>query len=356
AIRRRIKPQQIVVALSGLLVLAYGTSTYMALERAHRQTLDDAVATIESMTRSTEIGANRAIFEADMTLLGVSQMLAEVMPDKALDDPAVKVLLRQLNDQNLVVRDLMVIDNTGREVNTAASTAGPARDDAKLAFFTAHENEILPALYVGPPSRNPRTGTWSIMLSRPLLRGETRLGVVAAEVPISIFANFFKSVVTTNATQVALLFDDGTLVASDPHHEELTGRALPGAAPILEIAKTRATGLIRHSAGVDGRPQLVSFRKIPARPLIITVSRDRAAILARWWQECAASIGAFLLFALTAGVLTVLVVRGLNRQQKITAGLRLSEENLKRQTDLLQLTLENMGEGLSVFDSEGRLV
>jgi signal transduction histidine kinase len=250
----------------------------------------------------------------------------------------------------------MVIDNTGREVNTAASTAGPARDDAKLAFFTAHENEILPALYVGPPSRNPRTGTWSIMLSRPLLRGETRLGVVAAEVPISIFANFFKSVVTTNATQVALLFDDGTLVASDPHHEELTGRALPGAAPILEIAKTRATGLIRHSAGVDGRPQLVSFRKIPARPLIITVSRDRAAILARWWQECAASIGAFLLFALTAGVLTVLVVRGLNRQQKITAGLRLSEENLKRQTDLLQLTLENMGEGLSVFDSEGRLV
>ena len=65
--------------------------------------LDDAVTTVESMTRSIEIGTNRSIFEGDMTLLGISQFIAQVMPDKPLGGSEVKALLRQLNDQNLVV-------------------------------------------------------------------------------------------------------------------------------------------------------------------------------------------------------------------------------------------------------------
>ena len=47
------------------------------------------------------------------------------------------------------------------------------------------------------------------MLSRPRLRGDRRLGVVAAEVPITVFTNFFKSVVTTSETTVSMIFDDG---------------------------------------------------------------------------------------------------------------------------------------------------
>jgi signal transduction histidine kinase len=356
AMRYWARPQHVVIALSTLLVMAYGASTYLTLQRSHHQTMLDAVATIESMNRSIEIGANRAIFEADTVLLGVSQMLTQVMPTAPLDDPTVKALLRQLNEQNMVVRDLIITDNTGREVNTAASTVGPPRDDSKRPFFTAHEDEILPSLYIGTPARNLRTGTWSIMLSRPLLRGETKIGVVAAEVQTSIFANFFRSVVTTNATQVAFMFDDGTLVASDPHREELIGRKVPRIEQLLGPAKSQQAGVNHHAIGVDGKEQLVSFRRIPARSMVISVSRDRDAILARWWQEYTASIAAFTLFAITAGILTVLVVRGLNRQQQITAGLRTSEEQLIRQSSLLQLTLENMGEGISVFDREGRLV
>jgi signal transduction histidine kinase len=354
--RRWPRPQHVVIALSTLLVLAYGASTYLTLERSHHQTMLDAVATVESMNRSIEIGANRAIFEADTTLLGISQMLAGVVPDAPLDAPSVKAVLRQLNEQNMVVRDLIVVDNNGREVNTAASTAGPSRDDSKQPFFTAHESEILPSLYIGPPARNPLTGSWSIVLSRPLLRGETKVGVVAAEVQTSVFANFFKSVVTTSATQVVLMFDDGTLVASDPHREELIGHKMPGVEQILALAKSQPAGVSHHAVGVDGKEQLVSFRRIPGRSMVITVSRDRDAILARWWQEYTASIAAFVLFGITAGILTVLVVRGLNRQQKSTAGLRASEDQLKRQSSLLQLTLENMGEGISVFDRDGRLV
>jgi signal transduction histidine kinase len=64
---------------------------------------------------------------------------------------------------------------------------------------------------------------------------------------------------------------------------------------------------------------------------------------------------AITLFSATAGVLAFLVIRMLNRQQRVAAELRRSEGWLERERLLLQNTLENIGEGLSVFDRQGRL-
>src|SRR5260370_8392399 len=46
----------------------------------------------------------------------------------------------------------------------------------------------------------------------------------------------------------------------------------------------------------------------------------------------------------------------LNRQQRAVDELRAREQQFAEQSALLQSTLENMGEGLSVFDREGRLI
>ena len=85
-------------------------------------------------------------------------------------------------------------------------------------------------------------------------------------------------------------------------------------------------------------------------------SRGRDDILGQWRSECIGSLVAFVLFAVTAGSLTWMMVRAFDRQQRAALELRAGEERLKRQSDLLQSTLENMGEGLSVFDRKGRLM
>ena len=54
--------------------------------------------------------------------------------------------------------------------------------------------------------------------------------------------------------------------------------------------------------------------------------------------------------------LACVVLCALRRQQLATAHLRRSEARLKRRSSLLQSTLEHIGEGLSVFDSRGRLI
>src|SRR4029077_12665849 len=63
-----------------------------------------------------------------------------------------------------------------------------------------------------------------------------------------------------------------------------------------------------------------------------------------------------LLIALISGSLGWLMLASLNRQRQAVSELRAREQQLAEQSALLQSTLENMGEGLSVFDREGRLV
>ena len=63
-----------------------------------------------------------------------------------------------------------------------------------------------------------------------------------------------------------------------------------------------------------------------------------------------------LLIALISGSLGWLMLASLHRQQRTVAELRAREQQLAAQSALLQSTLENMGEGLSVFDRDGRLI
>jgi signal transduction histidine kinase len=351
-----VRLQNAMMVLCAVLVSAYGASMYASLHRAYEQALNDAAATLESIARSSEVGTNRSIFEIDAALLGVERMLETVLPQAPLNGPAVKALLDQFDDQTLVVRDILILDNDGQLLNKAGWTAAAARDYSKRPFFTAHQNGGLPSLFIGQPLRSRATGGWSVMMSRPLLRHDQVIGVIVAEVPITVFTDFYNSVVANSGVSVKLLLEDGTLVATEPHREELIGHKMPEAPAVLAAAGNRRFGMLGNSSAETSSPQLMSFAHIAARPLIVVASRDRADILTQWRGECLGSVVAFLLFAVTAACLTWLMVRAVDRQQMAAARLRGSEERLQRQSDMLQSTLENMGEGLAVFDRDGQLM
>jgi signal transduction histidine kinase len=75
-----------------------------------------------------------------------------------------------------------------------------------------------------------------------------------------------------------------------------------------------------------------------------------------WYGERTFLVVALALFAVAAMTLAWRGVRALERQQLAAAHLQHDKLRLKRRNLLLQSTLENIGEGLSVFDSQGRLI
>ena len=353
---RRFRPYHTVIALGAVLVVAYGASTFLSLRRSYQQTFRDAATTLESMARSAEAGTGHSLFEIDATLLGVDRMLATVFSGTPWDDPSVKTLLRQFDEQKLAISELLIVDDKGREVNRSRSALDRARNYADSAFFTAHRPGGSSTLFIGSPEHSNANGDWSIMVSRPLMRDNRLRGIIAAEVPIATFSDLFNAIVTTGATRISLMLDNGILIASEPDQQQAIGHVPKSAPGILAAVTKEPAGLLEVAADEEGDRGLRSFRTVPAHPLIVAVSRERADILRQWNEEWTASVAEFALFACTAVTLACLVVYALKRQQLAAARLRRSEARLKRQTSLLQSTLENIGEGLSVFGSQGRLV
>ncbi len=355
-IGRMIRLQNSMMVLCAVLVSAYGASMYASIHHTYQQTMDDATVTLESIARSSEVGTNRSIFAMDAALLGVERMLETLMPQVPLTDIEVKRLLTQIDEQTLVVRDILILDNQGHLLNKSGWAAAQEKDFSTQPFFTAHLSGGLPSLFIGPPQYSRATGGWSVMMSRPLLRGNDVIGVIAAEVPATMFTDFYRSVIANSGVSVKLMLDDGTIVATEPLDEDLIGHKLPDAPAVLAAAGNRRLGVLGEAPTNVAQQQLTSFARIAERPLIIVASRSRADILGQWRSECANSVVTFVLFTVMAGCLTWLMVRAVERQQKATTKLAASEERLLRQSDLLQSTLENMGEGLSVFAADGRLV
>ena len=352
SLARMVRLQNSMVVLCAVLVSAYGASMYASIHHAYRQTMNDAAATLESIARSFEVGTNRSIFAIDAALLGVERMLETTLPLTRLDDPAVKLLLNQFADQTLGVRDILILDNEGHLLNKAG-WSGSDKDYSQRAFFTAHRSGS-PSLYIGRPKRG-EGGGWSVMMSRPIRRHGEEVGVIAAEVPITVFTDFYNLVSASSGVGVRLLFDDGTVLATEPLEGDAIGRKLAEAPTVLAAARDAPAGLLGIAPQAT-QSDVVAFTRVVGRALILVASRRRVHILAQWRNEFANSVVAFVIFTVTAGCLTWLMVRAVDRQQKGAAELRASEERLQRQSDLLQSTLESMGEGLSVFAADGQLI
>ena len=120
-----------------------------------------------------------------------------------------------------------------------------------------------------------------------------------------------------------------------------------------------ATG--RAAKPVQPLPCAVSRRRT-ARPRRAGIGLGSVLLLAYgtsiviWYDERTPLGVAFVLLSVAAATFAWHGVRVLERQQLAAAHLQSTELRLKRQNSLLQSTLENIGEGLSVFDSQGRLV
>ena len=122
---------------------------------------------------------------------------------------------------------------------------------------------------------------------------------------------------------------------------------------------TAATGLaatpIQPLSGAITRRRTVRPRRtlIGVGTLLLLAYGESTFI---WCGEGTPLVVAFVLFSVTAATLAWGGVRALERQQLAAAHLQRGELRLRRQNALLQSTLENIGEGLSVFDSQGRLI
>ncbi|MGL3109352.1 bifunctional diguanylate cyclase/phosphodiesterase [Bradyrhizobium sp. BR 1432] len=244
-----------------------------------------------------------------------------------------------------------VIDAEGNLVNSSTAWPAPNVNVADRAYFRTFKYDPYSPDVLIEPLHSRISGAWTILIVRKILgpNGEF-LGAVGRGIEPANFEKFFASVVLGEGASISMLHRDGTLLARYPLSSELMGRNFKTG----PFSHQRVFGL-DHFAGrfvspIDGDNRLISSRALPHFPILIMATMTRAAALTDWREQIGILISVAASSALAIAGVLIAIVRKLLEQH------RLSRERLTLEKQRLDRAVNNMTQGLLLFDAERRLV
>ena len=270
---------------------------------------------------------------------------------KRLSGEDVHRMLRSKIEALPYIGGVNVIDADGNLINSSTAWPAPKVNVADRAYFRTFKYDPFSPDVLIEPLHSRVSGTWTILVARKIVGpGGEFLGVVGRGIEPANFEKFFASVVLGDGATISMLHRDGTLLARYPHSSELMGRNFKTGS----FAQQRVFGL-DHFAGrfmspVDGEDRLISARALPHFPILIMATTTRAAALTDWREQIGILISVAASSALAIAGVLIAVVRKLLEQH------RLSRERLTLEKQRLDRAVNNMTQGLLLFDAEQRLV
>src|SRR5205085_1352317 len=137
---------------------------------------------------------------------------------------------------------------------------------------------------IGLPRRDPLTRNWSVSMSRPIELANGFRGLVVADVPYATFADFFNAISISDNVRITVLTAGGIAIATEPPDETVIGKAFGDHPQFRAIAHDRQRGTFLSVGLEDGsNKRVVTFERVPARPLIVLASTNLDRQLAGWW-------------------------------------------------------------------------
>lgn len=234
--------------------------------------------------------------------------------------------------------------------------------------------------FLSVPVENRATGDWTFYLSRPIrTRDGQFLGAVIVGLSSQYFQDFFNAINPSAEAIVSLFRSDGTLLARAPLGEEQIGSSFQDRSAFKDIMMPGVTAGAAFAEGRllpngdQGPSRIVAPRRLTGFPLISNVTVNEDVYLANWRTN------ARLIAVLAGGlvgillVLTVLLVRLLLRNEQamveltcaqhaaqreaaanavLVESLQASETKLRDKSHTLEVTLDNMGQGLLMITAD----
>src|SRR5438874_6316691 len=249
------------------------------------------------------------------------------------------------------IGDVNIYNSDGQLIN---SSGGWPLADVNIAgreYFGALKSDRELKLTLGEPVQSYFTGKPTTVIAHRLsgLDG-VFLGVMARRIDSANFQNFFASVVLGDGAAISMFHRDGTLLARYPHADAMIGHKLK-TAPLLE--KVRSEGglqTLRFESGVDQQDRLGSAAPLGRFPIIVVATSTVAVVLSDWRAQTRSMVAAAVLSTLVIAFILFLIVRQVNRQNQQ------SQQQLASEKHRLDTALNNMTQGLVLYDASARVV
>jgi diguanylate cyclase (GGDEF)-like protein/PAS domain S-box-containing protein len=343
------------------------------LSHLHQSTLRDTQTDLlrQSLTLSELV--DRTVQSVDVVLASTVEKVRATAPTGDLNEVRSRdffAFLQEKKSELPQIDTLGLLDAEGRRVTHSRAWPVSAIDLSAREYFQAlKQNPHLP-LFISEPIRGTATGSWVVVVARPILTREGRfLGVVFASTLMSYFEELFRATSPGEGYAATLLRQDGTLLARYPGAGQIGTRA---PISILQKLETSRSGVSRAVSPVDQQARIAAAYRLAKYPLVVVATQNETTAFAAW-RAVAVMIGIIAAVMIAVIVISAgLIARSWKQQERLNAAnaeviesekiRALAEAELNRQRDLsdqnvrFAAALEHMAHGLCMYDRDARLV
>jgi diguanylate cyclase (GGDEF)-like protein len=335
------------------LIIAIAIGTFVAVMNFRDRALDTSKQQLENtvllLSRHFENYLHDFTGVQQVLLKEFAPLTALPRPDfvRAMSSPQTHALLETKLSGMADVVGVNIWGPDGALLNSSAEWPVRKLDITDREYFQAMKSD--PAVQQSVALlRNRLVGDWTIVIGRRISSqtGEF-LGVMTRGVSPKRIEAFLDSIEADNDSSIAFLHADGTLMARIPRMDAMIGQKITIANQPSAPAEHYTLQVV---SPVDKVERIVAVRHIPSFPIVITTSTTVAAALKEWRQQTRFLVGVGALGALVLAVTLALIIRQLTRQHQASRSkLRLEKERFAK-------AVNNMTQGLLLFDVSGRLV
>jgi diguanylate cyclase (GGDEF)-like protein/PAS domain S-box-containing protein len=257
---------------------------------------------------------------------------------------AMHEILRTKASGHSDVAGVNIFDADGRLINSSEHWPPPPVNVSDRAYFKALKSGSAATPLLIELVRGRFVGGWATVLALEIKAPDgTFLGIVTRAITPARFERFFASLSLGANAAISMYHNDGTLLARYPHVQKMIGMNFASGDVHRKVLSKAGYGSIRLTSPIDGMDRLASGRVLSDFPISVIATTTVSAALADWREQTrfliAIAGGSVLLIA----VMLFLVVRELSLQHQ-------------REKQRLDTAINNMAQGLLLFDKSQRLV
>jgi diguanylate cyclase (GGDEF)-like protein len=240
-----------------------------------------------------------------------------------------------------IIVQAAIVDEKGiiRWSNARSESSAPIsvadREHIKVQLKSTEDH-----LYVSKPVIGRASGQWSVQFTRRFLKSDGTIGgvVVASLNPVH-FAVFYDKIDLGSSGSISMIGSDGVVRASGGNDLERykLGQDLSGT-KIARHMQAEGEATFEDDEGTGSEGRLVTIRKVRGHPLWVSVSVNNGDIFKRSWAN-------LQVHAIAGVVLTLLILAAMEQILR-------TEAKARQKADQLQLTLENMSQGIMLVTKD----
>ncbi|HET9715424.1 MAG TPA: EAL domain-containing protein [Pseudolabrys sp.] len=256
------------------------------------------------------------------------------------------------------VGSLAIFNARGQLINSSRQWPIREINVATADYFKALRHKAAPAFFLGGPVRDDATGSWIIHLAHRISGpNDEFLGIVSAAIELGYLQNYFRDISPTPNRSYALFRTDGMLLARYPDTDSDLGHYFPNALSLkLVSASNHGVGVIEGV--IDGFVRMVAAHRVGEYPIVVSATRTTAEILAHWQKTVFFVAGGAALLVAIIAAFALLFTRLFKNHQALeqARAQRKRAEQLREQSLRFDVALNNMSQGLVMFDAQSKLL